>query len=186
MSTFFLLAIEFLTLTMVCFLVIVFSKNSNKTKIFVITGIICFIVSLVFLDVATKEDEKKIKIQTEEKALHNNLLILPEGRYILDHIVSADSAKILFTLQLPGVAKRKAEVIAYDDSPIYWNEWQVESAVPGDTLIIFDIWNTDSTYSRSIHKMDPSFVGWGHVTFEEVIDPEWQKVIDWQKKIGEK
>ena len=123
-----------------------------------------------------KETTMKKEMDTEERNTHSNLLLLPEGRYILDRIVSTDSTKVRFTLQLPGVAKRKVEVIAYDDSPtVYWNEWQAESAVPGDTLIICDVWNTDSTYSRVVQKMDASQVGWGYLSFEWLERPGWRK-----------
>jgi hypothetical protein len=154
-------------------------EKLETRRIKLLLSMIFLATSVFFLYLATKESNEKAlqeKTTTEEKTTHNQLLALPEGRYILDRIVSADSAKVRFTLQLPGVAKRKVEVIAYDDSPtVYWNEWQAKSAVPGDTLIICDVWNTDSTYSRVVQKMDVSQVGWGYLSFEWLERPGWRK-----------
>ncbi len=152
-------------------------EKLETRRIKLLLSIIFLTISVFFLYLATKEsNEKELqeKTTTEEKTIHGQLLALPEGRYILDHIVSTDSTKVRFILQLPGVAKRTAEVIAYNDSPIYWNEWQAENAVPGDTLMICDVWNTDSTYSRLVQKMDASQVGWGYLSFEWLERPGWR------------
>ena len=153
----------------------IFSFLLRSPKYFTVSivTLIFFVINLVAIQ-EYKDGLQRKEVEQEEEKIHSNLLLLPEGRYILDHIVSTDSAKVRFVLQLPGVAKRKAEVIAYEKFPIYWNEWQVESAVPGDTLIIFDVWNTDSTYSRLVQKMDVTQVGWGYLSFEWLEQPGWR------------
>lgn len=126
------------------------------------------------------QEQTKLKLlAAEEKVIHQNLMNIPEGRYILNHIVSADSAKVRFVLQLPGIAKRQVEVIAYDDSPIYWNEWQAEPAVPGDTLIIRDVWTSHNsgstyTYNRTVQKLGPDDVGLGYISTEWLERQGWR------------
>jgi hypothetical protein len=130
------------------------------------------------------EEAQQKQRQAEEKVMHNNFLNLPEGRYILDEFVSVDSAKIQFTLRLPGVAKRKVEVITYDNHPSkYWNEWQAEGSIPGDTLLIRDTWNSDSSYDREVQRMGEDQIGFGYVTFDWILSPEW---IEIQKRGGRK
>lgn len=119
-----------------------------------------------------------IKQKEKEKNLHSNFLLLPEGRYILDHIVSTDSAKVRFVLQLPGIAERRVEVIAYDNSPTYWNEWQAEETVSGDTLIIQDVWvngDTGKKYERTVQKLSPNHIGLGYISHQWLERPNWQQ-----------
>lgn len=121
-------------------------------------------------------DTKGRALINAENELHSNLLSLVEGRYILDTVVSSDSAKVRFILRLPGIAKRKVEVIAYNDHPsVYWNEWQAEGAENGDTLIVWDVWNTDSTYSRVVQKMDASQIGLGYISNDWLVEHGYEE-----------
>jgi hypothetical protein len=161
------------------------SVEARRLSVFI--SIIFLVLGLLFLILVFNENEIKgtqERARAEEKTLHSNLLTLPEGRYILDEFISVDSAKVHFTLRLPGIAKRKVEVIAYDNHPSkYWNEWQAEGSAPGDTLLIRDTWNSDSSYDREVQRMGEAQIGFGYVTFDWILSPEW---IEIQKRGGGK
>lgn len=150
-----------------------FSIAMKKLSIAIMPITLLTVMSLMGLVII--EDNERALINAENE-LHSNLLSLVEGRYVLDTVVNSDSTKVRFILRLPGIAKRKVEVIAYNDHPsVYWNEWQAEGAENGDTLIVWDVWNTDSTYSRVVQKMDASQIGLGYISNDWLVEHSYEE-----------
>jgi hypothetical protein len=174
MSIYFILQFVFFALAMLCLFGIFIPKKAGA-RLAAAIGFSFFAILTISSSEKMKQLKQEEKMEMEEKNFHNNFLNLIEGRYVLDSLVSVDSTKVQFILQLPGIAERKVEMIAYDNSPTYWNEWQAEGAQLGDTLLVADIWNADSTYSRNIQKMDASQIGLGYISNEWLIDHSYEE-----------
>ncbi len=134
-------------------------------------SLVFFVVNWGYLE-GYRERLTEEEIQKEERILNNNLLNLPEGCYVLDGIITTDSAKTRFTIEIPGLAKNRMELLAYETS-----EWRAEDASPGDTLIFIDHWSNKGThakYDRVVQKLGPDHIGLGYISHQWLERPNWR------------
>ncbi len=143
-----------------------------------VIAILFFIfIEIFFIDPLKKQEYEEQKNELSDSLKHEAYLSLPEGRYLLNSAISADSTKTVFTLGIPGPAKRiTTELIAYEP-----HEWQVNNhatSIATDTVIIVDVWNNESEkFDRVIQKFD-SNIGPGYV----LGFVEWSRIRRQNKK----